>query len=89
MRRPYLEITFRGGRAFAAYLYLPRASGAKVVRTHEVRPAVLVDYDAAGQPMGIELTAPRATDAAIIDGVLLELGLPALDPSELAPLRAA
>jgi hypothetical protein len=89
MRRPYLEITFRGGKAFAAYLYLPRASGAKVARTKEARPGMLVDYDPTNQPMGIELTNPRSTNVTTVNELLVELGLSALDPNELAPLRAA
>ncbi|GAC1545576.1 MAG: hypothetical protein NVS3B10_09640 [Polyangiales bacterium] len=89
MKRPYLEITFRAGKAFAAYLYLPRATGAKVARTAKARPGVLVDYDATGRPMGLELTNPPSIDAATVNDVLVELGLSALDPIELAPLRAA
>lgn len=89
MRRPYLEVTFRGGKAFAAYLYLPRAAGAKVARTAEARPGLLVDYDVTGLPMGIEMTSPRSTEAATVNAVLAELGLATLDPIELAPLRAA
>ena len=89
MKRPYLEVTFRGGKAFAAYLYLPRAAGAKVARTTEARPGLVVDYDGAGHPIGLELTAPRSMAVATINEVMVELGLAALDPSELAPLRAA
>ena len=89
MKRSYLEVTFRGGKPFAAYLYLPRASGAKVARTTEARPGLLVDYDGAGQPIGLEVTAPRSIDVATINEVIGELGLAALDPSELTPLRAA
>ncbi len=89
MRRPYLEVTFRGGKAFAAYLYLPRAAGARVARTVEARPSILIDYDASGHPMGLELTAPRSVEITSINDVLVELGLPALHPNELAPLRAA
>lgn len=88
MKRPYLEITFRRGKPMAAYLYLPRATGVRSVRTVEVRPHVLVDYAASGEPIGLELTAPAQTNAVVINDVLRELGVGPLDPSELAPLAA-
>ena len=89
MRRPYLEVKFRKGRAIAAYLYLPRSTGAKSHRTVEARPGILVDYDATGVPIGLELTAPAHTDAASINGVLIGMGLRPVDDAEFAPLRAA
>jgi uncharacterized protein YuzE len=89
MKRPYLEVTFRKGRPVAAYLYLPRPSGVKSARTVEVRPTILVDYAATGEPIGIELTAPTNVDAALVNTVLKDLGIGPLEPAELAPLRAA
>lgn len=89
MKHPYLEITFRKGKPVAAYLYLPRPSGAKAARTMEARPTVLVDFAATGEVIGIELTAPSRVDAALVNAVLGEIGVGPIDPSELAPLRAA
>lgn len=89
MKSPYLEVTFRKGRAIAAYVYLPRATGVRVERTEEVRPTILVDYAASGEPIGIELTAPSETSAAVVNIVLQELGVGPLDDRDLAPLRAA
>ncbi len=88
MKRPYLEVTYLRGKPIAAYLYLPRATGVRSVRTVEARPHVLVDYAASGAPIGLELTAPTHTSADVINEVLRELGIGALDPSELAPLAA-
>ena len=88
MKRPYLEVTFRRGKPMAAYLYLPRPIGARAARTIEVRPHVLVDYSAAGAPIGLELTAPRHTSAEVINAVLADLGVDALGPDDLAPLAA-
>jgi uncharacterized protein YuzE len=88
MKRPYLEVMFRKGKAMAAYLYLPRPTGAKAARTVEARPSILVDYSTSGQPIGIELTAPGVVDVGTINAVLAEIGLAALDESELKPLRA-
>jgi hypothetical protein len=88
VKRPYLEITFRRGKPMAAYLYLPRGTGVRSARTVEVRPHVLVDYAPSGQPIGLELTAPTKTTADVVNDVLRELGVAALDPSELSPLAA-
>ena len=89
MKRPYLEVTFRKGKPVAAYLYLPRAPGAKSARTVEARPTVLVDYAASGEPIGIEMTAPASVDAALVNAVLAEIGVAPIEPSELSPLHAA
>ena len=89
MRDRYLEVTFRKGRAFAAYLYLPRAPGARSARTEDFGGGLLADYDAAGRPIGLEITAPRRTTAAEINAVLERLGQPRVHPDEVAPLQAA
>lgn len=89
MKSPYLEVTFRKGRAVAAYVYLPRASGVRAARTVEARPTILVDYAPSGEPIGIELTAPSQTSAVAVNAVLRELGVGPLDDQDLAPLRAA
>lgn len=88
MKRPYLEITFRRGKPMAAYLYLPRPAGARSARTVEARPHVLIDYAVSGEPIGLELTAPAQTQANVINEILRELGLDALDPADLSPLAA-
>jgi len=89
MKRTYLEVTFRKGKAVAAYLYLPRLPNAKAARTVELRPTVLVDYSATGEPIGLELTAPSGVDVSLVNSVLLEIGIAQIDGSDLAPLRAA
>jgi len=89
MKHPYLEVTFRKGKPIAAYLYLPRQSGTKVARTVEVRPQILVDYAASGEPIGIEFVAPTTVDIGSMNEVLVEVGAPCLDADDLAPLRAA
>jgi uncharacterized protein YuzE len=83
-----LEITFRKGRPFAAYLRLegPRA---KVKRTKEAAPSLLVDFDEAGRALGVEILAFDTTTVARINDVLVSLGHAALPDQELAPLRAA
>lgn len=89
MRNRYLEVTFRRGRMLAAYLYLPRKAGDKSARTVPMEHGLLVDYDADGVPIGVEITAPERITVAAIDELLRKLGCEATEPDELAPLRAA
>ena len=89
MRDRYLEITFRRGKPFAAYLYFPRKSGCKSAKTEKVGEGLLLDYEANGQPIGLEITAPGQVSLDRINVVLEGLGLPPMEPGELAPLQAA
>lgn len=89
MRESYLEITFRRGRAVAAYYYLPRRAGQRSFRTEEVSPGILVDYARGGRAIGIEITSPSHVSLAAVNRVLRGLGLPVLTNREFAPLRAA
>ncbi len=89
MRERYLEVTFRKGKALAAYLYLPRADGEKSVRTEEAAPGILVDYGRSGQPIGLEITDPGRVTAADVNEVLDRLGLQRIPPEELEPVRTA
>ena len=89
MQERYVEVTFRQGKPLAAYIYLPRRTGVKSARTVEAAPGVLVDYAASGEPIGLEITAPQRVTTAQVNGVLAQLGLPAMAPEELAPLYAA
>ena len=89
MRDRYLEITFRNGRPLAAYLYFPGMVRARSVRTEKIRKGLLVDYEAEGHPIGLEITAPNEVTSDQINEVLRELDVPLLDPEELDPLQAA
>lgn len=89
MKDRYLEVTFRKGRVLAAYLYLPRDSGAKSARTIEAAPGILADYNAEGRLLGLEITAPRRVTLEEVNRVLERFGQPTLDPEELAPLASA
>jgi hypothetical protein len=89
MKQRYLEVTFRRGKPLAAYLYLPRAPSAKAARTTDEGHGLRVDFDAAGTPIGVEITAPQAATIADVNEVLSRLGLAALPTDEWAPLRAA
>jgi hypothetical protein len=56
----FLEVTFRGGRPWAAYLQLPRTGGQRVVRSRREEHGMVVDLARDGTPLGIEFTAPGA-----------------------------
>jgi len=89
MKKRYLEVTFRQGRPIAAYLYLPRSAGEKSHRTAKADPGLVVDFGPAGEAIGIEITAPALVTEASLNKVLSDLGLPGVESSDLAPLRAA
>jgi hypothetical protein len=89
MKESYLEVTFRHGRPLAAYLYLPREAGEKVVRSTKAVAGMVVDWGPTGRPIGIELTAPTNVTLATVNEVLGELGLTPLSAADLEPLLAA
>ena len=89
MKDVYLEVTYRHGQPLAAYFYLPRASRSKSVRTRRVDPGMIVDLDARGRPLGIEITAPAQLKLPALNRLLRELGCDPVRRTDLAPLRAA
>ena len=89
MRKPYLEVTFRNGKALAAYLYLPRVPGDKSFRTEQAPLGMIIDYTKDGKPIGVEITAPTQVTATALNQVLDDLGLPFITETDVAPLKAA
>lgn len=89
MREASLQITYRHGRPVAAYDYLPRDRADAVARSEPHEPGLVVDFAATGDPLGVEITAPGRVTVDAFNALLVELGLPAVDEAELAPLRAA
>jgi uncharacterized protein YuzE len=85
-REPYLEITYRHGKALGAYLYLPGVGGHKVSRSQKAGPGLVVDYSADGQPVGIEIASPATVSGDQINALLARLNLKVLDEEELSPL---
>lgn len=85
-----LQITYRKGRPFAAYLYLSRKPGERSVRTEPTSNGLLVvDYASDGRPIGVEITAPEAVTLDSINTLLKSLGQPPLLEQEFRPLTAA
>jgi len=88
MKQRYLEVTFRKGKPLAAYLYLPRARGARVARTVDEGRGIHVELDDTGAPMGVEITAPGAVTVAELNAILMKHGVAALADEEWAHLAA-
>jgi len=85
----YLQITYGDGRPLAAYLRLSRHADAKATRTEEAGDGLIVDYDADGTPLGLEIVNPEIVSGEQINAVLSSLGVPAMSPRELSPLPAS
>jgi hypothetical protein len=89
MTESYLEITYRHGRALAAYLYLPRRPRDRSSRSMAAAPGLVVDFHRDGRPIGIEITAPGKVSLFALNKVLRGLGQPPAKRADLAPLLAA
>jgi len=85
-----LQVTYRKGRTFAAYLHLSHPTGEKSARTVASPDGLLiVDYAASGRPFGVEITAPQAVPLDHLNQFLAELGEPPLTEQDDRPARAA
>ncbi len=84
-----LQITYRKGRPFAAYIHLDRRPGERSVRSEELGPEIVVDFAADGRPLGVEIVSPDVTPIEDVLKVFDRLGLGRPEASELAPLVAA
>ena len=89
MKTVSLQITYRKGKPFAAYIYLASCPGQKSARTEAVTEDLLIDYAKDGTPLGIEVVSPGYVSIEEIQGVFDRLGLGRPAPAELAPLKAA
>lgn len=89
MSQPYLVVTFRRGRAFAAYYYLTGQPGRKSYKSHRIEPGLVVDYSRNGEPIGIEITSPSTITLTALNRVLRALGATPIKRAEFEPLRAA
>ena len=85
-----LQVTYRKGTAFAAYLHLAHQTGERTARTVATADGLLVvDNNTMGRAVGIEITAPRAVPLQRLNQLLADLGEPPLLEREYAPVRAA
>ena len=85
-----LQVTYRKGRPFAAYLHLLHPTGEKSVKTKSSPDGLLVvDYGVTGRPVGIEITAPLAVPLERLNQLLADLGQAPLAEQDYKPVRAA
>lgn len=89
MKHSYLEVTYRKGRAIAAYYYLPRLLEDRSARTERVDGGLLVDFSTDGRPIGIEITSPSQFNLTALNLALEGLGQKPVSPEDLSPLVAA
>ena len=89
MKTVSLQITYRKGKPFAAYIYLSHKHGQKSARTEAITEDLLIDYAQDDTPLGIEIVSPGIVNIDEIQLVFDRLGLSRLEPAELEPLKAA
>jgi hypothetical protein len=85
-----LQVTYRKGRTFAAYLHLSHPTGEKSARTIASPDGLLIlDYAASSRPLGVEITAPQAVPLGRLNQLLAELGEQPLEEQDYRPARVA
>lgn len=82
MKTPSLQITYRKGKPFAAYIYLAPKPKHESTRTKRIRPGVVVDFGPENQPRGIEVVSPSLISLQDLRDVCEELGLERPDASD-------
>jgi len=88
MKHIDLSISYRDGHPRVGYLYLSDPK-VKSARSKRIDGGMVLDFDNAGNLIGIELLAPRLVTLEVINNVLAENGLDLLQESDLKPLLAA
>jgi hypothetical protein len=86
MSQAWLEVTFRGERPLAAYYHLAGGTGRNSFRSRELEPGLVVDFAQEGEPIGIEITSPRAVTFEALARVVTQLGLPPVERSTFTSL---
>ena len=89
MQDRYLEITFRKGKPFAAYIYLSRQTGSIVSTTKKYSEGIIADFDNKNNVIGLEITSPLQIKISKINDILNQLHVSPISERELAPLKAA
>jgi uncharacterized protein YuzE len=85
MNTPYLEISFRHGRPFAAYIHCRTPTPAAT--TKALGHGLVLDCATDGGVIGIEITDPRHVDATQVCRILGQHGID-ISVADLAPLAA-
>jgi len=89
MRPISIQMTYRKGKPFAAYIDLGRRSGEPSVRSHSVTPEIIADFASDDRVLGLEIISPDSVTAEQILDAFDQLGLGRPTVDELAPLVAA
>jgi uncharacterized protein YuzE len=85
----YLGVSYRHGKPFAAYLFLPRRPGDRSARTERFSEVLVIDYTDDGRAIGIEIVHPLAVTEDEVNRALAHVRQPRLATEDFAPLRAA
>ena len=84
-----LQVTYRNGKAFSAYLHLVHETGERSVRSAPSADGLLVvDYGRSGEAIGVEITAPSAVTLERLNGVLADVQQAPLTALDYVPIRA-
>jgi uncharacterized protein YuzE len=89
MRKPFLKVTYQEGQPEIAYLSLPRRSGDKAAESKRVEPEMVLDFNADGQLIGIEILDPHEVRLEAINDILQQYGFSPLSEKALAPIVPA
>jgi len=85
-----LQVTYRKGKPFSAYLHLSHQTGEKSARTVPSADGLLVvDHGQNGKAIGVEITAPSAVPLDRLNRLLSDLGKTPLSEHDYLPVRAA
>ncbi|HEX8339651.1 MAG TPA: DUF2283 domain-containing protein [Tepidisphaeraceae bacterium] len=87
MKKPSLQITYRNGKPFAAYLYV--GGGDRKVAKSRERGPVVIDFDADGNVLGVELHTITAATVEELKKELAAFRFNELSDNDLKPLLAA
>lgn len=89
MKRPSIEITYRGGRIVAAYIAIADAAAGRCIASREMAPGVIVDFARGERAIGLEIALPKSVTLAGVNRVLRAVGAEPLRRSDFGPLRVA
>jgi len=89
MKQPYIEVTYRKGKAIAAYVYLERKPDDRAAAQESVSELLVVDRTEDGRAIGIEIIDPKLVSLEALNEALASLGQPLLAPTDIAPMKAA
>jgi len=89
MSERYLEISYRAGKPFAAYLMLPRQAEDRTARSERFSEVLVIDYATDGRAIGIEIVHPQAVTVDELNLALAHVGQSPMGSEDFAPLKAA